>query len=1103
MGISSSSLLDESKSNFVRGQAGATLKDFSPFYKHQYLVAFFSKVQDDVEQKKMGQTQLLKQREPPKPAEILYEENVLFFDDTRKWKERFVVVRANYSLECHDSYETFVKGVQPRYRLLPTGGTVLTSEDKYMVLVDKLCPDLNNVKEEFAPPMATVPGQFPVYLRLPYRRDSYFCFREEARRSRFISVLTDCIRHQNQDFLRKPACEVLAFRKAIRFLRQEKDLYLSWDMLIGSDVRVLSNLVMEKLLPTLQTEMLPRLKGRKTDRKKAWFATVEAAYILVQEQLLKGLSALKQECRAAAKQQEALIRSNMDQIISSQDFLAGKLRAVVTEPAERFCSEHVRPHLAPVLEELMGPVSAGFQETRALCERHMSQLCQDFQESRSADELKLALGQLRKTDLQGCYAHVDVLQDQLQELQSRYGFSNCPGLVHSTQIDMQQLMRNAVYTFEQLLLTTLTDNPAKPGSAMEKAKQRVLKQYDYDSSTVRKRIFQEALLDMTLPAIKKSLAPTCKPELQAFDQYIFADYSNFIQVENVYEDILLQTLECEVSKVVNEAASLKKHNLFLDGTDLRLTSQSSLSEGPTPPGSIPASPVKSAQSLTPTSPLGNGQLLAPEQGDTSGVTEKELVENGENQVTTETVNGGMHITPETEEITSSTAEAEKQVTPSTPEAVEIASSTAEADELVTPSTSVTEEITSSTAEADKQVTPSTPETEITSSTAEADKQVIPSTPEAQTVILPSPPESKTAIMPCETEKELTPSTAEIEQESKPDTAEVEKESTPSSGETEEGIPSLAQVEKEDTPIAAETKEDMPGATEAGEVAPAAAEPTDKDVICTAAAEQEEVVSVPETPAEPAAAATSLQSVEPLPSPSTDSAGAENPDMDGMVAASSSPPSAEAATGTDSPSVLVIDKAEENEDSNAVADPEEASTDAVTDPGAPSTGSSNAEGPKISVDSQEVGGDTGAMSAEGSEDDDAAWSTTDEVTESDVSLTSDPTAEGAGAVPETLDAGPVSEATETEASVDPVPTAEEAEGGAVTVGDEHAAEPTENALPTAVVSPTVSSPAEAKSAEEPGSVKEQAPDCIREIRDLVVEVIEVEEMVQHYPNSSSS
>lgn len=44
-------------------------------------------------------------QEAPKPAEILYEENLLSFDDTRKWKEQLVVVRANYSLECHDNYE--------------------------------------------------------------------------------------------------------------------------------------------------------------------------------------------------------------------------------------------------------------------------------------------------------------------------------------------------------------------------------------------------------------------------------------------------------------------------------------------------------------------------------------------------------------------------------------------------------------------------------------------------------------------------------------------------------------------------------------------------------------------------------------------------------------------------------------------------------------------------------------------------------------------------------------------------------------------------------------------------------------------------------------
>ncbi|XP_052358147.1 protein Niban 1-like, partial [Oncorhynchus keta] len=123
-------------------------------------------------------------------------------------------------------------------------------------------------------------------------------------------------------------------------------------------------------------------------------------------------------------------------------------------------------------------------------------------------------------------------------------------------------------------------------------------QYDHDSSTVRKRIFQEALVDITLPAIRRNLAPAHKPvwDLQKLDQYIFADYTNFINVENVYEDILLNILTIEVDKVVKEAASLRKNNLMVDSTDLQSASQSSLTDSHTPPLSAPASPAKMAVS---------------------------------------------------------------------------------------------------------------------------------------------------------------------------------------------------------------------------------------------------------------------------------------------------------------------------------------------------------------------------------------------------------------------------------------------------------------------------------------------------------------------------
>ncbi|TNM87748.1 hypothetical protein fugu_005969 [Takifugu bimaculatus] len=575
MGISASSLLDEAKSSHVKGQVQAELKDFSPYYRRQFSVARFLQVEDDLEQREQKITQLLLQKEARQDAEVLYEENLLFFDETRKWRDRYVVVRANHCLECHDSLEAFLKGVPPRQKLLPTGGTALTTEDTYMAMVDRCFPDDSGVKEDFAPPPSGMPGQFPVYLRLPYRRDSYFCFKQEDKRNHFLSILSDCIRHQNQDFLKKKTCEVQAFLKAIQLYRQDRGHYEPWDMLIGSDVRVMGNLVMEKLLPSLEKDLLPRLKAKRTEKKRVWFATVEAAYILAQEHLLEGLSLLKEECRVTARQQEVQIHSDMDQILESRRQLEEKVGAMVTGPTEKLCSESVQPYLNAVLEELMEPITSGFQEGRELIETLMDQVCQSAQRG-DTEEVRKLLSNMAKPNLLSCYQKISSMEKNQRNLQDTFGLSSLTGLIHSTQIDLEQLMENAAFTFERLLYRTFQDDPEHASATTEKAKHRVLKQYDYDSSTVRKKISHEALVSITLPFIKQKLAPTYKSEITNLEQFIDADYTNFIHVQNVYENILLRTLDKEVAKVVKEAAALRKYHLFTDRESVSQSNHSSL-----------------------------------------------------------------------------------------------------------------------------------------------------------------------------------------------------------------------------------------------------------------------------------------------------------------------------------------------------------------------------------------------------------------------------------------------------------------------------------------------------------------------------------------------
>ncbi|XP_036198716.1 protein Niban 1 isoform X3 [Myotis myotis] len=545
----------------------AAIKNFSPFYSRQYSVAFCNHVRSEVEQQRDLTSQFLKTKPPLDPGTVLYEAELCqFAEDIKKWKERYVVVKNDFAVESYENKEAYQRGAAPKSRILPAGGKVLTSEEEYNLLSDRHFPDpLASNEKESTPPFVVLPKDFPVYLWQPFLRHGYFCFQEAAEQKKLHAVLSDCIRHLNQDYMKQTTFEAQAFLEAVQFFRQEKGHYGSWEMMTGDEIQILSHMVMEELLPTLQADLLPKMKGKKNDRKRAWLGLLEEAYNLVQQQVSEGLSALKEECRALTKGLEGTIRSDMDQIVNSKNFLTGKIKAMVAQPAEKSCAESVQPFLASILEELMGPVSSGFSEVRSLFEKEVDELSQNFQTSKDNAQLKEHLDHLMNLPLDSvkmepCYIKVNLLQERLQDLKSRFRFPHVDLVVQRTQNYMQE-------------------------------------QYDYDSSTIRKRIFQEALVQITLPTVQKALASTCKPELQKYEQFIFADHTNMIHVENVYEEILHQMLLDETLKVIKEAAILKKHNLFEDNMALPSESVSSLTDLKTPVGSNQASPARRASAI--------------------------------------------------------------------------------------------------------------------------------------------------------------------------------------------------------------------------------------------------------------------------------------------------------------------------------------------------------------------------------------------------------------------------------------------------------------------------------------------------------------------------
>ncbi|XP_037362194.1 protein Niban 1 isoform X2 [Talpa occidentalis] len=670
MGGSASSQLDEGKCAYIRGKTEAAIKNFSPYYSRQYSVAFCNHVRNEVEQHRDLASQFLKTKPPLEPGTVLYEAELSHFaEDIKKWKERYVVVKNDFAVESYENKEAYQKGAAPKSRILPAGGKVLTSDNDYNLLSDRHFPDpIATSEKEASQPFVVFPKEFPVYLWQPFLRHGYFCFQEAAEQRKFSALLCDCIRHLNHDYMKHMTFEAQAFLEAVQFFQQEKGHYGSWEMNTGDEIQILSSLVMEELLPTLQTDLLPKMKGKKNDRKRAWFSLLEEAYNMVHHQVSEGLSALKEECRALTKGLEGTVRSDMDQIVNSKNFLIGKIKAMVAQPADKICAENVQPFLTSILEELMGPVSSGFSEVRSLFEKEVDELSQNFQATKDNIQLKEHLDQLKNLPLDSVkmepgYIKVDQLQERLQDLRSRFRFPHVDLVAQRTQNYMQELMGNAVFTFEQLLSPHLQGEASKTAAAIEKVKLRVLKQYDYDSSTIRKRIFQEALVQITLPTMQKALAATCKPELQKYEQFIFADHTNMIHVENVYEEILYQILLDETLKVIKEAATLKKHNLFEDNMALPCESVLSLADLKTPAGSNQASPVRKASAIlhegpndeTPNNEVfqesvekqagGLGQLA---KGESPSLTMTSPPSGGDGQVIISSVDDHL-VTPVTEE----------------------------------------------------------------------------------------------------------------------------------------------------------------------------------------------------------------------------------------------------------------------------------------------------------------------------------------------------------------------------------------------------------------------------------------------------------------------
>ncbi|NWV81142.1 NIBL1 protein, partial [Dasyornis broadbenti] len=548
-------------------KTGKVLGEFCRCYKEQFGVALFNSVRYEIEGTGGPQAQLL-HRKVPLEDHVIYSGNIFqYIEENKKWRNRFCVVPHNYGLVLYENKLAYERELPPRVLVNSAGYKILTSVEQYLELVSNSLPGAT--PKSGHSPILKCPTDFPLILWHPYARHYYFCVMTGKEQEKWRAVFQDCVRHCNNGISEDSKVEAPAFTDAIRMYRQSKEQYGTWDMLCGNETQILSNLVMEELLPELRSTIGPRLKGKAPERQRTWIQVSDAVYRMVYELAKVQYDAAVARCEQERPQLESTIRTDMDQIITSKEHLASKIRAFVLPKAEVCVRNHVQPYISSILEALMTPTSQGFAEVREVFFKEVTDMNMNVVNEGGLEKLveymeKLSHLAFHPVKMQSCYEKMEQLK--LEGLQQRFDVSSTSVFKQRAQIHMRQQMDDAVYTFETLLHQELGKLHGKDElcKSIQRILERVLKKFDYDSSTVRKKFFREALLQITIPFLLKKLAPTCKGELAKFQELIFEDFASFILVENTYEEVVLQSVMKDIMQAVKEAAVQRKHNLYRD-----------------------------------------------------------------------------------------------------------------------------------------------------------------------------------------------------------------------------------------------------------------------------------------------------------------------------------------------------------------------------------------------------------------------------------------------------------------------------------------------------------------------------------------------------------
>ncbi|XP_048198502.1 protein Niban 3 [Perognathus longimembris pacificus] len=549
MGVRASSPLDKQQQQHVRERMDALLRTFLPHYRSQLAAAVLRRLSEERDPGRPAGAQLLRSQKLPRVRE---HRGALAWLRGRppRWQPVFCVLRGDGRLEWFGQQEDFENGGRPLGSVALTGFSLETSRRDVQLCVQ---PADDNAQER-PTALPEVPARFPLSLWHPFRQPLCFSASSAELQRAWRLALQSAVRLRDTVLQRSQDPAARAFLDAVRLYRQHLGHFGEDDVTLGSDAEVLTAVLMRELLPDLQAQTLPGLRGA------AWTELLDTVYTAVLAEASSGLRAFQPEKNELLASLERTVRADLDQTLRLRARAAGRIRADVQGALESRLCRTLDTQLPRMARALLGAAGAALDAARSLLTRAVDRLTRRLRGRPSGARLRrevYAFGVMPWDPelMQMCYQEAERCQEHLAELATPFGFQATRSLVFGVQDLAQQLLADALATFLQLADQYLTSalDPDQAVGQLERVRGLVLKRLSWDSEQARWKCSQGWLLAVLLPFTLSQLGPGQAELLEALGAAVEGDMAAGVY-EDVVQEVLLQRINEELRKALGASS---------------------------------------------------------------------------------------------------------------------------------------------------------------------------------------------------------------------------------------------------------------------------------------------------------------------------------------------------------------------------------------------------------------------------------------------------------------------------------------------------------------------------------------------------------------------